>query len=415
LINRNFTLLLAGQLISQVGDKFHMIALSFWVLKTTGSTAKMGMVLAASLIPSLIFGFISGAFIDRYSRKSIIVGTDGLRGIFLLLFSLLFYFEMMNFYVVIIMQVFLSINAAFFDPAIPSIIPQIVDKKALAKANSNHQFIQGFSTIAGAMLGGILIPVIGYFWIFFLNAISFLGSACFEIFIKIPASRASCDGEKDSSSIIDDLKTGYLYIFESSRLLVLLLMVMVIHFFVGSIEVIMPVVANAISETGERTLGFFQAAFGAGTILMAAFLSVKLISEKISGIEYKTLFGSVSLIGVSYILCALSLNYKGVSQLLFLVCLLFCGACLIVASVSFKTMLQKQIDNRYSGRVFAVAGSVGNAAIPAAMIIYGLLLDSHDTATVLIGSGAGLIGVSLISFKLYKEKNHAQKSNVSES
>jgi len=44
-MNRNFKLLLGGQLVSQVGDKFHMIALAFWVLNTTGSSAKMGAVL----------------------------------------------------------------------------------------------------------------------------------------------------------------------------------------------------------------------------------------------------------------------------------------------------------------------------------------------------------------------------------
>jgi len=70
--NKNFVLLLSGQFVSQIGDKFQMIALSFWVLKTTGSSAKMSVVLAASLIPSLILGFFSGAFIDRYNRKKLL-------------------------------------------------------------------------------------------------------------------------------------------------------------------------------------------------------------------------------------------------------------------------------------------------------------------------------------------------------
>ncbi|WP_457552273.1 hypothetical protein [Desulfobacula sp.] len=47
-----------------------------WVLKTTGSSAKMGAVLAASLLPSLVLGFFSDVFVDRYNRKIIIVGTD---------------------------------------------------------------------------------------------------------------------------------------------------------------------------------------------------------------------------------------------------------------------------------------------------------------------------------------------------
>ena len=186
MMNRNFLFLLAGQFVSQIGDKFHIIALSFWVLETTGSSAKMGAVLAASLIPSLILGFFSGAFIDRYNRKIIIVGTDLLRGLIIGLFAVLFYFEMMDFYVILVMQILLSVNAAFFDPAIPSVIPQIVDEKDLAAANSRHQFINGFSFIAGAFLGGIFISRFGYFWVFVVNSISFILSAGFECFIHIP-------------------------------------------------------------------------------------------------------------------------------------------------------------------------------------------------------------------------------------
>jgi len=50
IINKDFTLLLAGQLVSQVGDKFHMIALSLWVLKSTGSPGKMGLLLFTGLL-----------------------------------------------------------------------------------------------------------------------------------------------------------------------------------------------------------------------------------------------------------------------------------------------------------------------------------------------------------------------------
>ena len=69
-MTKDFKLLLSGQLVSQVGDKCHMIALAFWVLETTGSSGKMGAVLAASLVPSLLLGLFAGAFIDRYSRET---------------------------------------------------------------------------------------------------------------------------------------------------------------------------------------------------------------------------------------------------------------------------------------------------------------------------------------------------------
>jgi len=396
-------MLLAGQGISQIGDKFHMIALSFWVLKTTGSSAKMGAVLAASLIPSLVLGFFSGAFIDRYNRKTIIIGTDVIRGLILAIFTVLFYFGMMNFYVILIMQVFLSMNAAFFDPAIPSVIPQIVDKKDLTAANSRHQFINGFSTIAGAFLGGIFISIFGYLWVFAVNATSFLLSAFFECFINIPPTQQNNSKHK-KSSIFAEMKQGYQYILSRQVLVVLLFMIMIIHFFVGTIEVFMPVIAEAISNMssgdGAKNLGFFQAAFGLGTIIMAVVLSIL----NVSGKEKTTLFTSVFLIGLLYVLASLFSGNQQMMLSLFLCMIFLFGCCIICAGISFKTLLQQTIDNNYAGRVFAIAGSVGNASIPGAMIIYGILLEKYDYQGLLMVSGLILMSLSIISFILYKEK-----------
>ncbi len=405
--NRNFVLLLTGQLVSQIGDKFHMIALSFYVLKTTGSSAKMGAVLAASLIPSLILGLFSGAFIDRYNRKAIIVGTDLIRGVIIAGFALLFYLNAMNFYVILIMQVLLSINGAFFDPAVPAVIPTIVDEKNLAAANSTHQFIAGFSTIAGAFLGGIMVSAAGYLWVFVLNAISFILSAIFECFIQIPKTPART-GQKNPFGIWEDMREGYRYIFTRQDLVVLLFMVLVIHFFVGSIEVMMPVMANLISEDGPKTLGFFQTAFGLGTILMAFFLSIRTISGK----EKATLFTSVFLIGLIFVITSLINEKENMTAGFYIFMIFLFGCCIICAGISFRTLLQKAMDNEFAGRVFAVAGTIGNGSIPGAMILYGVLLEQFPFQGLLMVSGMALMPLSIMSFVLFKEKKYGRTAEA---
>jgi hypothetical protein len=108
-MNRNLNLLLGGQLISQIGDKFHMLAIAFMVLKTTGSPAKMGIVLFCSIFPSMLLGFISGAFLDRYSRKTIIVGADVARGLIVSGLCFLYYFNALSFTVLLAAQLMLSV------------------------------------------------------------------------------------------------------------------------------------------------------------------------------------------------------------------------------------------------------------------------------------------------------------------
>ena len=124
--NRNLNLLLGGQLVSQVGDKFHMLAVAFLVLKTTGSPAKMGLVLFCSIFPGMILGIVAGAIIDRYNRKIIIVFADVARGVIVLAMSFLYVAELLSFPLLLLTQVLISVCTAFFDPAIPAVLPQIV-------------------------------------------------------------------------------------------------------------------------------------------------------------------------------------------------------------------------------------------------------------------------------------------------
>jgi len=401
-MNRNFKLLLGGQLVSQVGDKFHMIALAFWVLDTTGSSAKMGAVLAASVIPVVILGLFSGAIIDRYSRKWVIVGTDVIRGVILLIFAWLMATGQMNFYIILVLQVILSINTAFFDPAVPAVIPQIVEKDQLGRANAIHQSVNSFALIGGAALGGIAVSTLGYAWIFILNGVSFLISAAFESLIKIPGILK----EKAKNSLVSDIREGYAYLFGSPLLMVVLFMVMVIHFFYGGIEVFMPVIADRISSDGPRTLGIFHAALGGGFLTTSLLLS----RMSIAGKEKTALFSSVAAMGVVQILTWFIAWTDALAVSGFTVCFFLWGAAVIPAAVSYKTLLQTYAENEFGGRVFAAASTIGDATIPAAMIVFGLLLDYVEFSSLLPVSGLALAGLGLISYVLVKEdKNDTEK------
>ena len=406
-INKNLSILLSGQLVSQIGDKFYMLALSFWVLQTTGSPARMGTVLAAALIPSLLLGFVSGTFIDRYNRKMIIAGTDFLRGLVISVVALLYSLDLLNFYMILISQVLLSINSAFFDPAISAVIPQIVPVDEMTRANSKHQFVQGFSSIIGPVIGGVTVAAFGVGFVFIVNAVSFIISGCFELLIRIPEPR---ERGKSRSAIVKDIQAGYRYILSDRALMVILVMVGAIHFFVGSIEVVMPVAAISLSGNGAQNLGFFQTSLGLGAIVMAMILSVKAFS----GRESRVLFGSVFLVGILFVTAAFSESLSNRSVWPFLPVFILIGCFIVSAGTAFKSLLQRRVDQRMTGRVFGVAGSIGNGSIPAAMMIYGFLLDRFSYDHLLLVSGLLLLPLSLISHFIYQGANHGQRTGECE-
>ncbi len=393
-VNRNLGLLLSGQLVSQVGDKFHMLAVAFLVLKTTGSPAKMGLVLFCSVFPGMFFGFISGAFLDRYSRKAIIVGADAARGLVVSVVCILFYREALSFPVLLAAQILISVFTAFFDPAIPAIIPQIVKREQLPRANSQTQFVSGIATIIGPVLGGMTVAWAGYLPVFIINAGSYLFSAGFESFIRLPQLQRTASGQ---TKILDDILEGCRYVYQRSSLVIILVMVGVIHFFVGSIEAVIPVLATDLKGGGAENIGFIQTCFGLGTILAALFISIR----NIKGREALILFGSVFLIGLSLLVIS-GIHMSGIRIVIpFLFPFLTIGGLIIFAGTSFRSMIQKEVDDLMMGRVFGFVSSVGNISIPLAMLIFGFLMEYVPHSIILAASGIILLPISIISYHRY--------------
>ena len=135
LFNRNFFLLWQGQFVSQLGSQAFVIAMMFWIKHQTGSASIMGLLMAVSMLPSVILGPIAGTFADQFSRRKIIIFSDILRGIPVLVLALLIYYMVSTVEVIIICLFFVSlfsgVVSSFFNPAITAAIPYIsyLDKK----------------------------------------------------------------------------------------------------------------------------------------------------------------------------------------------------------------------------------------------------------------------------------------------
>ena len=393
-MNRNLNLLLGGQLVSQIGDKFHMLAVAFMVLKTTGSPAKMGLVLFCSIFPGMILGIIAGAVLDRYSRKRIIVITDAARGVIVLAISLLYAMGGLSFSILLVAQVLISVCTAFFDPAIPAMLPQIVTKEALTRANSKTQLVSGIATIAGPVLGGLTVAWSGYLAAFLINAFSYLFSALSESFIRLElVSRPDSAANK----LWADIKAGCTYVVGTGKLITILVMVALIHLLVGSVEAVIPVLALHLSGSGAANIGYIQTAFGVGSVLAALAISI----HSIHGREVTFLFSSVCLMGVVFLMISslfvFGLRYVGVFLLLF-ICL---GGLIIFAGTSFRSLIQKEAREDMLGRVFGFVSSVGNVSIPLAILVSGMLLEYVRPDMLLGGSGLLLMPIALASWRLY--------------
>jgi MFS family permease len=396
--NKNLLLLLSGQLISQIGDKFYALALAYWVLQTTHSPSKMGIMLFASMAPSIVIGLFSGGVIDMINRRAILVITDVIRGLIVTSVAVFYFIGALNMLVIISAEVILSICSAFYDPATQAIIPQIVESENLAKANAKSQLIGGIALIIGPVMGGICAAYLGYGFVFLFNAASFF-IASFSSFLIIynPAS-IKLNTEK---KIIANIKSGFHYVFTRRSIISIVFIVAILHFFVGSVQVIMPVFAMTLNGNGAQNLGYLETFYGAGIIIAGLSLSIININNK----ERYFMFGGISFIGIVYTSFGLLCSTGQTNILPYFVIFFLMSAAVVMISTSYRAILQKNIENDMAGRVFGIISSVGNFTYPIALLTVGLILDKIKFEQLLIICGLMILLFSIALLRLARESH----------
>ncbi|MEJ7624549.1 MAG: MFS transporter [Pyrinomonadaceae bacterium] len=193
--NRNFRNLLAGQFISELGNWFNFIA-GLGLVRTVSDASPMaaGLFFVARLLPFALMSPIAGTFVDRFSRRDVMIATDVLRAAIALAFLLVTRPE--DLWIAYVATVLLHTFGAFFDGAKNAAAPNLTGKEGLL-AGTALLFSTRFLLMAvGSALGGWAAAAFGYQVAFIINAASFLISAYTVWLIPEEATRDKATGER---------------------------------------------------------------------------------------------------------------------------------------------------------------------------------------------------------------------------
>jgi hypothetical protein len=170
--NRSFRRLWIGQVISELGNWFNFIAVLGLVRVVSNASPEVTtIVLIVRLAPFTIFAPLAGAFVDRWSRRKVMIVTDLLRvGIAL---GPLLVVRPQDLWIAYICTGLLSFVGTFFEAAKNAAVPNITGERDLLAGNA-LMFSSRFLLMS---LGGWTAAKVGYSWAFIINAVSFLASA----------------------------------------------------------------------------------------------------------------------------------------------------------------------------------------------------------------------------------------------
>src|SRR5262249_53501798 len=157
--NRSLVGLLTAELVSLTGSSMTFVALPFFVFMTTHSTAKMGWVLAAEMLPVAIFGIPAGTVIAKLGAKKTMLISDAARGPLMLVIPILHHYGKLSFPALLATTFAIGIFAAPYFASSRLIVPEVAgeDEQAVASVNAVLSGANQITQLAGPVLAGVMI------------------------------------------------------------------------------------------------------------------------------------------------------------------------------------------------------------------------------------------------------------------
>jgi predicted MFS family arabinose efflux permease len=353
--NRSFRRLLVGQVISELGNWFNFIATLGLVRVVSQAAPEVTTILlVVRLLPFTLFAPLAGAFVDRWSRRTVMIVSDVARIIVAL--SMLFVRRPEDLWIAYLSTVVLSFFGAFFEAAKNATVPNITGDRDLLAGNA-LMFSSRFLLMAfGAALGGWTAATVGYRAAFVVNAISFAVSAYSIWLIPDRETRRSetTEGlrlEIRRPSYWSDIREGWSYILSHALVAAILGINILWATGGGAINLISDRLGGVV-YAGERGISGDAAVaalyFAAGVGLFLGMMIARRVGA------YLEVSGQTArFIGWALVVQGLIFALIGVMPTLWLACLLlFVSRTLLAAEFAVQeTLLMRLVPDNLRGRV----------------------------------------------------------------
>jgi MFS family permease len=175
---RDFRLFFVGQTTSTFGSSVAAVALAFAVLQVTGSVADVGLALAATRVPLIVFVLLGGVAGDRLSRRNVMLASDAGRFATQATAAVLLLTGSARLWELLVLFALHGLAQAFFAPAAVGLVPELVRGTSLQSANALLDFSRSGSGLAGQLAGGVLVTLTSPGTAFAVDSVTFLVSAC---------------------------------------------------------------------------------------------------------------------------------------------------------------------------------------------------------------------------------------------
>ena len=204
--NRSLLALLVAEVVSRVGSQMTFVALPWFVLVTTGSPAKMGLVLAFELAPVALLGVPSGTVVSRYGARLTMLGSDLARVPLMMSLPILHAAGLLSFPVLLVLVTAFGCFGAPYFASQRVILPELLgnEQQVVSQANSLLEGATQTSSLLGPPLAGVLIAAFGAANVLYIDAATFAFS--FVVVLLFVPARKRETAQEESGGVLAGVK-----------------------------------------------------------------------------------------------------------------------------------------------------------------------------------------------------------------
>ena len=381
--NKNFIIIVIGQIISLFGNAIQRFSMSLYLLEFTGSTAAFANILAISTIPYILFAPIAGRLSDKINRKKIMVYLDLFCSILIGIYALILLRGRDSELIVAIVMFMLSVCYTLYGPAVVSSIPQIVEEDKLTSANGIINQVGSVVNFLGPILAGVLYGLVGIKLIVIINAISFLVSAIMELFLDIP-DVVKTDEDTDKGKVLSmdfikksfiDMGDSFIYLKKEKKIILGIRASYALCniFLVPILSIVAPYFINILLELPSQVYGVVEGICVLGMILGGFWISIKPKMFLMKKVHYTyipmivgvTLMATLGFIRLNNYVLAGLFGVSGMAIML----------SLSLSNVLTLTFIQQEVPSNMLGRVSAFSTAVATISVAPGQLLFGQVID----------------------------------------
>jgi MFS family permease len=397
--NRSFRRLWIGQVISELGNWFNFIAALGLVRVVSHAAAEVTTILLiVRLVPFTLFAPLAGAFVDRWSRRTVMIVTDLLRVVVALGFLLVRRPE--DLWLAYLCTGLLSFFGTFFEAAKNAAVPNITGERDLLAGNA-LMFSSRFLLMSiGAALGGWAAARFGYQAAFIINAVSFIASAYSVWLVPEKETRSSNNVEREQPRSLyrgywSDMREGWSYIVTHAPVATILGINILWATGGGAMNLIADRL-GALVFAGENGIGP-DAAVAAIYFAGGIGLFIGMMIARRVGAFFELRKRTVAFIGWSLFIQGIIYAWTGLMPTLVWACVMVCLSRVLLGAefAVQETLLMRLVPDQLRGRVSTSdrAAEMTVWAFSTAVAGWSLHTITPRTLTVISGLLSGTSGI----------------------